>query len=55
MKGEHVDTESSDYLDSDDERMKRRGLKAGVGRGKVMPDEEEGELISIVWRLIYTY
>lgn len=43
MKGERVDTESSEYEDSADERMKRRGVRGGLGRGKVMPDEEDGQ------------
>ena len=44
MKGEHVETESSDYQDSADERMKRRGVRGGLGKGKVMPDEDDGRL-----------
>lgn len=43
MKGERVPTESSEYEASDDERMKRRGVSGGLGRGKVMKGEEEGE------------
>lgn len=42
MKGERVPTESSEYEASDDERMKRRGVSGGLGRGKVMKGEEEG-------------
>lgn len=44
MKGERVPTESSEYEASDDERMKRRGVSGGLGRGKVMKGEEEGKL-----------
>nr|XP_045592211.1 uncharacterized protein LOC123754093 [Procambarus clarkii] len=43
MKGERVPTESSEYEASDDERMKRRGVSGGLGRGKVMKGEEEDE------------
>lgn len=43
MKGERVPTESSEYEASDDERMKRRGVSGGLGRGKVMKGEEEGK------------
>ncbi|XP_071537316.1 uncharacterized protein [Panulirus ornatus] len=43
MKGERAPTESSEYEASDDERMKRRGVSGGLGRGKVMKGEEEDE------------
>lgn len=43
MKGERIPSESSEYEASDDERMKRRGVSGGLGRGKVMKGEEEGE------------
>lgn len=43
MKGERVPTESSEYEASDDERMKRRGVSGGLGKGKVMKGEEEGK------------
>lgn len=51
MKGERVPTESSEYEASDDERMKRRGVSGGLGRGKVMKGEEEGELQLSITRL----
>lgn len=47
MKGERVPTESSEYEASDDERMKRRGVSGGLGKGKVMKGEEEGKLFSV--------
>lgn len=47
MKGERVPTESSEYEASDDERMKRRGVSGGLGRGKVMKGEEEGKQLHV--------
>lgn len=53
MKGERVPTESSEYEASDDERMKRRGVSGGLGRGKVMKGEEEGKLNFFIHSQIY--
>ena len=44
MKGERVESESSDY--SADERMKRGGLRGGLGKGKQMPGYGECSLCS---------
>ena len=41
MKGERRPTESSDYEESDDEMKRRRGVRGGLGRGKVMQSEDE--------------
>ena len=48
MKGERAPSDSSDYVESEDERMKRRGVRGGLGRGKVMKDEEEGNYIELL-------
>lgn len=49
MKGERRSESSSEYEESADERQKRRGVRGGLGKGKVMKDEEgkicEGKLM----------